>query len=163
MGEKGNCIELVRWLTPEYQMPFDYSKATLGTRLRYLRRRAGITITQLATQSGISHNSISRLERASSFKVNPTILEKLMQVLGVKLQEISPETDGDCYDLLIPPKTLGSWIKNARMKKGLQQKKLARLLGVNRETVRRWERDIVHPNSGLKPQLVQILGPMSQH
>ena len=48
------------------------------------------------------------------------------------------------------------------MKKGLQQKELAHLLGVNRETVRRWERDIVNPNAGLKPQIVQILGERNE-
>jgi DNA-binding XRE family transcriptional regulator len=51
---------------------------------------------------------------------------------------------------------------NARMKKGLQQKELAGLLGVNQETVRRWEKDIVNPNARLKPQLVQILGEIAK-
>ena len=160
--KKGNCIELVRWLSPDYLTPLDPSQATMGSRLRYLRRRAGVTIAQLATLSGISHNTISRLERAPAFRVNPGILEKLMQCLGVKFQEISPGTPENCYDLLIPPKTMGSWIKNARMKKGLQQKELARLLGINRETVRRWERDFVRPISRLQSQIVQILGPIRQ-
>ena len=142
--KKGNHLEVVRWLNPVYIASFDPSKATLGARLRYLRRRAKVTIAQLATRSKISHNAISRLERTPDRRANPAILERILQVLGLNFQEVSPGA-GDCYDLLVPPKTQGSRIKNTRLKKGLQQKVLAKRLGVSRETVRRWERDLFGP------------------
>ena len=49
----GNHLKVVRWLNVEYIAPFDPSHATIGIRLRYLRRMAGVTIAQLATLSGI--------------------------------------------------------------------------------------------------------------
>ena len=148
--KKGNHLEVVRWLNPVYIASFDPSKATLDARLRYLRRRAKVTITQLATRSKVSHNAISRLERTPDGRTNPAILERILQVLGVNFKEISPGQTSNCFDLLVPPKTLGSWIRNARMKKGIQQKALTKRLGVSRETVRRWERDLVR--SGAKVQ-----------
>ena len=154
---KGNHLELIRWLNPLSIASFDPSKATLGARLRYLRRRAKVTIAQLATRSKVSHNAISRLERTPDCRANPAILERILHVLGLNFQEISPGT-GDCYDLLVPPKTPGSRIKNARLKKGLQQKVLAKRLGVSRETVRRWEWDLVRPGSNIQAHLNKVLG-----
>ena len=154
-------MEVVRWLNPVYIASFDPTNATLGARLRYLRRRAKVTIAQLATRSKVSHNAISRLERTPDRRVNPAILERILQVLGLNFQGISPGV-GDCYDLLIPPKTLGSWIKNARLKKGIQQKALAKRLGVSRETVRRWERDLVRPGNNVQAHLNKVLGPHTQ-
>ena len=157
-GINGNHLEFVRRLNPLSIASFDPSKATLGARLRYLRRRAKVTIAQLATRSKISHNTISRLERTPDRRANPAILEKILQVLRLIFQEISPGA-GDCYDRLVPPKTPGSWIKNARLKKGLQQKALAKRLGVSRETVRRWERDLVRPGTNVQNHLNEVLGP----
>ena len=161
-GINGNRLELVRWLNPVYIASLDFSHATLGARLRYLRRKARVTIAQLATRSGVSHNAISRLERTFNRRVHPAILERILQTLDVKFQEIFPETPGDCYDFLIPPETPGSWIKNARMKKGLQQKVLAKRLGVSRETVRRWERDLVRPGNNVQSHLNKVLGHHNQ-
>ena len=42
-------------------------------------------------------------------------------------------------------KTLGQLIKRLRLEKGLHQKELARLLGVNETTIIRWERDRTKP------------------
>ena len=159
-GINGNRLELVRWLNPVYIASFDLANATLGARLRYLRRGAKVTIALLATRSKVSHNAISRLERTPDGRTNPAILERILQVLGVNFQEISPGS-GDCFDLLVPPKTPGSWIKNARLKKGLRQKALAERLGVSRETVRRWERDLVRPGSKIQNHLNKVLGPMT--
>ena len=160
-GINGNHLELIRWLNPIYIASFDPTNATLGARLRYLRRRAKVTIAQLATRSKVSHNAISRLERTPDCRVNPAILERILQVLRLNFQEISPGA-GDCYDLLFPPKTPGSWTKNARLKKGLQQKVLAKRLGVSRETVRRWERDLVRPGTNVRVYLNKVLGSNNQ-
>ena len=156
---KGNHLEVVRWLNPVYIASFDSTNATLGARLRYLRRRAKVTIAQLATRSKISHNTISRLERTPDCRANPTILERILQVLRVNFQEICPGLINNCYDFLVPLKTLGAWIKNARLKLGLQQKALAKRLGVSRETVRRWERDLVRPRNNVQDHLNEVLGP----
>lgn len=52
-----------RSISPSQAGPTLPPNATVGQRLRYLRRRLGRTIAQFATAAGVSHNVIARLER----------------------------------------------------------------------------------------------------
>lgn len=59
----------------------------LGMRIRYLRKKKGLSQEDLALDSGINKNYLSDLERGMR---NPTvnILEKLAVTLGVSLSEL---------------------------------------------------------------------------
>lgn len=59
----------------------------LGMRIRYLRKKKGLSQENLALDSGINKNYLSDLERGMR---NPTvnILEKLAVTLGVSLSEL---------------------------------------------------------------------------
>lgn len=53
--------------------------------------------------------------------------------------------------------TLGEQIYNLRKKKGLSQEKLAEMTGVSRQTVHKWESDIVQPTVGNLASLAEAL------
>lgn len=47
----------------------DLAKAPLGARLRFLRKRRGLSISQLERLTGISHGTISRIERVRTIDI----------------------------------------------------------------------------------------------
>ncbi|MBI5894049.1 MAG: helix-turn-helix domain-containing protein [Deltaproteobacteria bacterium] len=53
--------------------------------------------------------------------------------------------------------TLGEKIRKSRNAKGLSQKKLADLLGIQYQSVQDWERDKTKPSTGKIPKLCEIL------
>ncbi|QSH42317.1 XRE family transcriptional regulator [Lentisphaerota bacterium ZTH] len=59
----------------------------LSQNIRKLRQEQGLTVEQLATQSGFSKGFISRLE---NFRVNPSLnaLQKISTALGVKVGDL---------------------------------------------------------------------------
>lgn len=59
----------------------------LGMRIRYLRKKRGLSQEDLALDSGVNKNYLSDLERGSR---NPTIniIEKIASSLGVSLSEL---------------------------------------------------------------------------
>lgn len=131
--------------------------ATLGTRLRFLRKSLGLTLDRFSQISGLSRNAISRIERDIIRHVEPRILGRLMAHYANRLKEVFPE--GDPYDSIIPPKTLGAWIKNQRLRRGLEQKRLARELNVHVFSVVRYERDEFRPDAEVRKRLNKLFGP----
>lgn len=72
--------------TPEFDEAYhqaDYD-IRLGAAIRRLRRRVGLTQTQLATQMGTSQSAVVRLEAGS---VTPTLdtLQRAARALGARL------------------------------------------------------------------------------
>ena len=61
------------------------------------------------------------------------------------------------FDYFIPPNTLGGKIKNLRLKVNIRQKQLARLLGVSRETIRRYENDLSKPDKRSMQKIERFL------
>jgi transcriptional regulator with XRE-family HTH domain len=53
--------------------------------------------------------------------------------------------------------TLGEKIRKGRKAKGLSQKRLAELLGIQYQSVQDWERDRTKPSTGKIPELCEIL------
>lgn len=53
--------------------------------------------------------------------------------------------------------TLGEKIRKCRKAKGLSQKGLAELLGIQYQSVQDWERDRTKPSTGKIPELCEIL------
>jgi transcriptional regulator with XRE-family HTH domain len=74
-----------------------------------------------------------------------------------QLGDVFPE--GDPYDCIIPPTTLGAWIKNRRLRRGMGQKELARRLRVHVFSVVRYERDGFRPDAAVQNRLKTLFGP----
>lgn len=134
----------------------DLGNASLGTRLRYLRRRLGLTRALFATATKVSHGAIGRLERDKARTLNPWVLGRILPFLASRYKEAFPETKGDPYDFLVPPTTFGSWLRNQRMRRGLQQRDRARRLGVNRESIRRYEANETKPAPPVRAKLREV-------
>lgn len=64
---------------------------------------------------------------------------------------------GDRKGQKLVMETLGEKIRKSRNVKGLSQKKLADLLGIQYQSVQDWERDKTKPSTGKLPKLCEIL------
>lgn len=88
------------------------SNKEIGKHIRSLRKKQGITITQLAEKSGVSHSYISQIENGK-FNPSPEILRKLSEPLGVSYEDLmikagyliaaDPLLAGGDYFIVIPP------------------------------------------------------------
>lgn len=134
----------------------DLSKATLGARLRYLRKRLGVTLEEFSQMTRLGHNTIAKIERGETRKVQPWVFGRILPVLAGRFKEAFPETDGDPYDFLIPPTTFGGWLKNFRMRRGLKLKDLARALKVRPFTVIRYEANATKPAQEVRANLRRV-------
>jgi DNA-binding XRE family transcriptional regulator len=65
---------------------------------------------------------------------------------------------GDPYEFLIPSDTLGGWVRNQRLRRGMAQKQLAESLHVHPFTVVRYERNSSKPDSNVRLRLKKIFG-----
>lgn len=137
----------------EHFLPPDLKIAPLGARIRYIRRRFHIPYTALAAGAGISPNTVLRLERGEA-KTPDWAISRLLRYLGPKLAEAFPGTD-DVYDFLIPPKDFGSWLRNFRLRRGMQQKDMAKALRVHKVTICRYEKNVSKPNQAVLERLTR--------
>lgn len=136
----------------------DPRKASFGARLRYLRRRLGLTIEEFSKTTGLSHNAISRIERDAHRVLEPWILGRIIPQLQGRLGEVFPETKGDPYDFLYPRDTFGGWIKNFRARRGLLQNEVAKAMGVSIETIRRYQENECRPSKRNLARLKAVFG-----
>lgn len=120
--------------------------APLGARLRVLRKRQNLTLFELARLTGVSHNLISRIERGAAASPDPAYLGRLIAFFGPEVHAGC----GDLFDQAVPVTDFASWLRNFRMRRGLLQIELAKMLGVNRVTVWSYE------NRGMKPRPVVL-------
>lgn len=111
----------------------------------------------LSQKAGVAHNAVSRLELNRARKPNIKVLGRLLAFFSDRLHEAFPE--GDAYDFVIPPKTLGSWIKNQRLRRGMEQGNFARRMRVHVYSVIRYERDDYRPNAEVRRRLREVFGP----
>ena len=66
---------------------------SLGQRLRTLRRRRGLSLSQAAARAGISRSALSLLERTSQ-GVGPTTIRGLAELYGLTMTELLTPVDG---------------------------------------------------------------------
>ena len=128
----------------------------MGQRLRYMRKRLGLTIEDLSRNCRLSHNVIARLERDETL-AQPWVLGRILPHFTERLKDTFPETNGDAYDFLIPPITFGSWLKNQRLRRGMKLNALARKLGVRPFTLIRYESDRSKPAADIRDRLKRVL------
>ncbi len=63
------------------------------------------------------------------------------------------------YDPSPQPETAGERIRSARRKAGLTAQALAKVIGCDRETVSKWERNLGEPGPTHVARLAMVLGP----
>lgn len=117
-----------------------------------------MTLEQFSQITGLARNTIARVERDETRHVDPRILGRLLPQFASRFKEAFPESGGDPYDFLIPPKTLGAWLKNQRLRLGMPQKNLAKTLGVHAYTIIRYESNRTKPDKSVRRRLRALLG-----
>lgn len=90
--------------------------------------------------------------------IQPWILGRILTLLKGRFKEAFPDARGDIYDYLIPPKTFADWLRNLRLRHGLQQTELAKTLGVNRYTINRYEMNRSNPSQEVHRRLKECFG-----
>lgn len=154
----GNKLRINKRIKPVYSVLPDPAKASLGARLRHLRRSLGLTIEAFSDSIDLSRGAIARLERDETRDIDPWVLGRILPPLAARFKEAFPETGGDPYDLVFPKNSFGGFLKNLRARKGLQQRELASVLGVSKETVRRYEADLSRPIQEVRDKLRRAFG-----
>lgn len=120
----------------------DPAKSPLGACLRYLRKCRGLTIEDLSRKTGLYPATITKIERGR-IGLDPAFVGKILSRLSVEAAELYGQ---DFYDRLIPAVDFASWLRNFRLRKGLHQSELARILGLNNVAVCRYEKGTAKPD-----------------
>ena len=150
----GNEFAVERPLKPIYLSLPDLQTAPIGVRLRFLRKRRGLTVLNLAKATGISHGTISRLERGRSI-FNVAAVGKLLAFFRRDLSEAF-QGGQDPHDQFTPVSDFASWLRNFRVRKGLQQVELARLLGMSSVSICRYERHVSEPQAAVLKRFKRV-------
>lgn len=140
---EGKRLSVEKSITNRLVVVPDLQRSTIGARIRYLRRRQGLTIQDLERRTQVSHGTISRIERDSS-GVNVAAVGRLVAFFSREIEEAFPNGQ-HAADILAPVSDFGSWLRNFRIRKGLQQAELAKILGVSRAAVCWYERNRSKP------------------
>ncbi|MFK2826719.1 helix-turn-helix domain-containing protein [Bacillus sp. B190/17] len=97
---------------------------SIGERIRELRMKKGLSLTELANRAGVAKSYISSVER--QIQLNPSIqfLNKISAVLGVNVQQLILEDDPQGEEMDI------EWLKLAReaMESGVSKEQFKQFL-----------------------------------
>lgn len=118
----------------------------LGHRLRLLRERLGISLSQFAAQVGISPSYLSEIERGNVYPAVDTV-KKLAEALRVPLSSLWAQGE-----------TLGQKLRLAREEQGLTQAELAQAAGVSAGLIGQIEQGKVQPSLKTLEKLGAVLG-----
>lgn len=133
----GNEFDLERPIKPVYLALPDINTAPIGARIRFLRKRRGLTVFGLADATGVSHNAISNLERGA-VPPKPWTLGPILSFFGAEAVGIFPGA-ADAFDAVVPPTDFGAWLNNFRLRNGLQLKDVAEKIGVSAVSIHYYE------------------------
>ncbi len=115
----GNNLRVERAIRSCLDVLPNLEKTPFGRRLRFLRKRQGLTIVDLEKRTGVSRVTICRLERGHRV-AHLELVGKLLAYFGAQAAEAFP-AGSDPIDLVAPVTDFGSWLRNFRIRKGLQQ------------------------------------------
>jgi transcriptional regulator with XRE-family HTH domain len=164
-----NALIVIRWTTlpkkspPPVPLPQDDS---LGNRINYLRRCLGEPRTTFATRCGHPVSLIAKYERNEIKKPNTKILLDFAKALNVSpdkilsiqhFEPISNETEFSCLENLLPIAEFGPRLRTLRLRANIGLKALASKLGINRESIRRYENNMTKPTKERLSQIIAIL------
>lgn len=134
---------------------------SLGTRITALRIKKGLKQEDLAGTAGIATSALARYEQDKILDIHPIILNRIAEVLKVDPvlllpPRIQPES-GEFAEFFSPGISEGSKIRQFRIDRNMRQKELAQLLGVSRESIRRYEKDHSKPTKKVMAKLEEIM------
>lgn len=118
----------------------------LGQRLRLLRERGGLSLSQFAAQVRISPSYLSEIERGNVYPAVDTI-KKLAEALKVPLSTLWGQGE-----------SLGQKLRLAREEQGLTQAELAQAAGVSAGLIGQIEQGKVQPSLKTLEKLGAVLG-----
>jgi len=118
----------------------------LGGKLRLIRKNKGLTLSEIAEETGISSSYLSEIERGN---VKPSIstIKKIAKVLGVPVETIMGETLG-----------LGGKLRKLREEQGITQAELAKNAGVSAGLIGQIEHGKVQPSLQTIEKIARELG-----
>jgi transcriptional regulator with XRE-family HTH domain len=163
------AIIVIRWASlpqkppPPVPLPQDN---TLGSQLKYLRHCLGEPRTTFATRCGHPVSLIAKYERDEIKKPNTKILLDFAKALNVSpdkilsiqhFEPISNEIELAGLESLLSTTEFGPRLRKLRLRANVGLKALALKLGINRETIRRYENNITKPTKERLSQIIAIL------
>jgi transcriptional regulator with XRE-family HTH domain len=133
---------------------------TLGSNIKRTRLEKGLTQLELSKLSKVNLSNLVAYEKDRLKNLDPFIIQKIARVLQInetKLFPNAPDDAKDAIDVLCPPVTIGSRIKNFRLRKHIQQKDLAKLLGIHKVSLCRYEKDVTCPDVKMQIRIEEVL------
>ena len=133
---------------------------TLGSNIRKERLSRGLTQADFAKASGVALSGIMAYEKNKVIHPNPFTIQKIAKALQIKELDLFPEVPEDAkdaIDVICPLASTGLKIKNLRLRKRLQQKDLARMLGIHEVSLCRYEKDLIKPDEKMKKRIESLL------
>ena len=136
----------------------------LGDRIRLFRIKQGISQKTLAERSGLAVTVLARYEQGKILDINPWMLQKLAKFLKTDPAELLPGSEQannkDFLDYFCQPDTYGGRLRKMRLNRNLQQKDLAKMLGLHEVSVCRYEKDRSKPSKIITEKIDKILKPV---
>lgn len=136
----------------------DMDAITLCEQIKYLRKAAKITQTELADKLGVHLQTVSKWERGISV---PDIsqLGEIASLCGVTLEKLlqMPE-DGKVYSGKFDMQNMCNKVAELRRNKGESQAELAEACNLSADSVSRWERGVSCPDVYELCQLAEHYG-----
>ncbi|WP_227766770.1 helix-turn-helix domain-containing protein [Zhaonella formicivorans] len=124
----------------------DSAGISLGDKLRILRESKGLSLTELASEVGLSVSYLSEIERNNTYPATNT-LRVLAEKLGVSVSTLVGKAG-----------PLGSKLRIAREEQGLTQVELAKAAGVSPGLIGQIEHGKVQPSLHTIEKIAQVLG-----
>ena len=143
-------------------IPNIINSESIGNKIKYFRLKKGLTREELAKVCGVSRAYLAEIEQKNRSTIHPLYIQKIADGLGVDpLKLISPNGSSKkkkhFIDYLIPPHTLGARIKNLRFKQGLTLKEFTKKVGLSKDCIWRYEKDITVPEEKILKRIAKVL------
>ena len=143
--------------------PVDLKDPTLalGARIKALRIKTGLKQAELAKSAGIGTTVLARYEQGKVLDLTPWILQKIAKSLKIDPVELLPGTEQannkDFLDYFCSSGTWGGRLRKMRLNRNIQQKDLAKMLGIHKVSLCRYEKDLIKPNKIMKKRIEDML------
>jgi transcriptional regulator with XRE-family HTH domain len=116
---------------------------------------------ELAKSISIGTTVLARYEQGKVLDLTPWVLQKIAKTLKIDPAELLPgpeqANNKDFLDYFCPTNTWSSRLKKLRLSRNLQQKDLARMLGIHKVSLCRYEKDLIKPNKIMKKRIEDML------
>ena len=136
----------------------------LGARIKVLRIKNGLKQAELDKSAGIGTTVIARYEQGKVLDLTPWILQRIAKSLKIDPSELLPGLEQankkDFLYYFCPSDTWGGRLRKMRLNRNLQQKDLAKMLGLHKASVCRYEKERSKPSKTITENIDKILRPI---